>query len=62
MFGCYPDDSVGRMKDIGKLRAAGQADLYAEEIKKVRGHVVEFPLEFLNEESLTNFTPDAISI
>lgn len=44
IFGCYPDDNIVRMKDIQKLREQANIELYHQQIKNIKGHVVEFPL------------------
>ncbi|XP_068212303.1 phospholipase D1 isoform X2 [Palaemon carinicauda] len=57
VFSCYPSDSAKTFEDVNRLRSAvSMADINpAEALKKlkdVKGHLVEFPLKFLEDEVL----------
>ena len=61
MFYCYPDDEMKTFKDVLKMKKVKELDdkdmkalkdLYQKEKNNIKGHVVEFPLHFLEEEVL----------
>ncbi|XP_064083697.1 phospholipase D1-like isoform X4 [Macrobrachium nipponense] len=57
VFSCYPCDSAKTFEDVNRLRnSASMADLNPSEalrkLKDVKGHLVEFPLRFLEYEVL----------
>ena len=58
---CYPDDEMRNFKDVLKMKKPQELgdkelkdfrDLYQNEKGNIKGHVVEFPLHFLEEEIL----------
>ena len=61
MFVCYPDDEYKTIQDVknGVKIIPNQGkeleefkEKYEEEIKNIKGHIVEFPLHFLENEKL----------
>ena len=61
LFGCYPDDEYKTIQDVKKgvkaIPNEGKEleefkEKYEEEKKKIDGHIVEFPLHFLENEQL----------
>ena len=58
IFNCYPDDKFAYFKDIPRGKDCSQEDLvkliekYNLNHNKIKGHIVEFPLEFLSKEIL----------
>ena len=61
LFYCYPDDEMKTFKDVLKMKKVKELDdkdmkelkdLYQKEKNNIKGHVVEFPLHFLEEEVL----------
>ena len=58
---CYPDDEMKTFKDVLKMKNPKEfgdkemkdfRELYQNEKGNIKGHVVEFPLHFLEEEVL----------
>ena len=58
---CYPDDEMRTFKDVLKMKKPKELgdkelkdfrELYQKEKENIKGHVVEFPLHFLEEEVL----------
>ena len=72
LFGCYPDDNYKKFNDIKKKRQFKDdeelkqfKELYENKKKEIIGHIVQFPLHFLENEdlyipffSLENLTPE----
>ena len=58
VFNCYPDDKFAYFKDIPNRKDYNEQDLgkmiekYNLNKDKIKGHIVEFPLEFLSKEIL----------
>lgn len=59
LFGCYPDDTYTNFKKLKeRKRFTKPAEIeqlkidYGNKHKDIKGHIVEFPLDFLHEESL----------
>ena len=61
LFYCYPDDEMKTFKEVLKMKKVNELDdksmkelkdLYQKEKNNIKGHVVEFPLHFLEEEVL----------
>lgn len=52
MFRCYPDDNISKIKDVENFMKQAQPELYPQLQQNVKGHIVEFPLEFLSSENL----------
>ena len=59
IFGCYPDDCYTKfnlIKDMNDIKNKAQEEYlkknYEENKNKIKGHIVEFPLHFLEEEEL----------
>ena len=58
LWGCYPDDEYKSFKDLPKKSEKSKEDLeqlrnnYLKEKNGIIGHVVEFPLHFLEKEKL----------
>ena len=58
---CYPDDEMRNFKDVKKMKKPNEfgekelkdfRELYQKEKENIQGHVVEFPLHFLEDEVL----------
>ena len=58
---CYPDDEMKTFEDVKKMKNIKEfgenemkefKELYQKEKENIQGHVVEFPLHFLEEEVL----------
>ena len=52
MFACYPDDTITRLDQIKPFQENKQLHKYDELSKKIQGHIVEFPAQFLIDEDL----------
>ncbi|KAK7063196.1 Phospholipase D, partial [Halocaridina rubra] len=57
VFSCYPCDSAKTFEDVNRLRnKSSLADIDPSEahrrLKNIKGHLVQFPLEFLCDEML----------
>ena len=59
VFGCYPDDNYKTFKELKERKKFDKMEeieelreKYEKEIKGIVGHVVEFPLHFLENENL----------
>lgn len=52
MFGCYPDDNIRHFEEIAVFKGKANPNLYNQLIPSLRGHVVDFPLYFLERENL----------
>ena len=56
IWGCYPDDQYLTFKDLKKHKPLSKEELnetYMKEKDGIIGHVVEFPLHFLEKENLS---------
>lgn len=57
IFYCYPDNEIGQTEDIRGFMERKPEDqkvlkeIYEKRIKEIRGNVVEYPLNFLSQES-----------
>jgi phospholipase D1/2 len=49
VFGCIPDDTVTCGQEISKLADQGNINLYHERRNTLKGHAVEFPLDFMKD-------------
>ena len=58
---CYPDDTMTKFEHIKKMKKIGELNeneikefkkLYLKEKGNIKGHIVEFPLHFLEDEAL----------
>ena len=74
LFYCYPDDNMKTFDEVLKMKIPNKLEekelnelkeLYQKEKNNIKGHVVEFPLHFLEEEvlgipffSLENWIPE----
>ena len=74
LFYCYPDDNMKTFDEVLKMKRPNKLEdkelnelkeLYQKEKNNIKGHVVEFPLHFLEEEvlgipffSLENWIPE----
>lgn len=47
IFGCYPDDEMVTRKKITEVREESDIRLYDSLKHQIKGHIVEFPLNFL---------------
>jgi phospholipase D1/2 len=47
VFGCYPDDEIKCLDQIKLFKKSVNKEEYDREIAKIQGHVVCFPLRFL---------------
>lgn len=59
LFNCFPDDLIPNFKDIPPSKTSySEREIewlnkkYSEKAKEIRGHIVEFPLNFLQNEIL----------
>ena len=61
IFYCYPDDNMKTFNEVKKMKIPEQLKngeleefkkLYNEEKDNIKGHIVEFPLHFLEREAL----------
>jgi len=52
VFRCLPDDAVTKLEHFPEFQAKRNLNAYDEEIQKIQGHAVEFPKEFLKEQTL----------
>mmetsp|Transcript_2054 Transcript_2054/g.4697 ORF Transcript_2054/g.4697 Transcript_2054/m.4697 type:complete len:1014 (-) Transcript_2054:733-3774(-) len=52
VFRCYPDDTIKTLLDLNSTDDSPVIDNYALLRDTVRGHLVDFPLEFLENEDL----------
>ena len=55
LWGCYPDDQYKSFQDLRNYKPLSKEELlegYKNEKGNIKGHVVEFPLHFLEEENL----------
>lgn len=52
MFSCYPDDSVHTFNELKDFKKKKNLNLYEQMKYKLKGHAVEFPLNFLLKEYL----------
>ena len=52
IFRCYPDDEIRNLAEVKDFMMKSRKDLYDSKKKKIKGHIVEFPLEFLKDENL----------
>lgn len=53
VFACYPDDKITQLKGIKDLKLKRDLSAYEDLGVKIKGHIVEFPLNFLADEVLT---------
>lgn len=53
VFGCYPDDTMRRFGQIEEVFGRRRVETYGVRKEEIKGHVVELPLKFLEEENLT---------
>jgi len=53
VFACYPDDNIKRLNEIKEFKKLAKLEHYDSLSDKIRGHVVQFPLDFLANENLT---------
>lgn len=52
IFRCYPDDEISRISDIKDFMNMHRLEEYESMHTDISGHLVDFPLLFLNEENL----------
>jgi len=52
VFGCYPDDTIQYYSQVKELKNNAHLDEYEQRKGSVRGHLVEYPLNFLAKETL----------
>jgi len=55
LWGCYPDDEYKNFKDIKNRKPLSKEELlaaYNQQKSEIKGHAVEFPLHFLENENL----------
>lgn len=52
VFGCYPDNNMRTYDDIQLVKSQSNTALYDKLIHGLHGHVVEFPIYFLESEDL----------
>lgn len=52
VFSCYPDDSVHTFNELNDFKKKKNLELYEQMKYKLKGHAVEFPLNFLLKENL----------
>jgi phospholipase D1/2 len=53
VFGCYPDDEMKTIQDVKDMIIdEPDREVYLAQTKHIKGHVVDFPLRFLEKENL----------
>jgi len=52
IFACYPDDHIKKLKDVDVFSRQLDMSKYDSLSKKITGHIVWFPLKFLEDENL----------
>lgn len=54
VFGCYPDDEMRSFADVPEARDSAEQRIEESRVKlnEIKGHLVEFPLRFLENEDL----------
>ena len=52
IFRCYPDNNIKKMSEVKEFEMGARKEMYEERAGKIKGNLVEFPLEFLSEENL----------
>lgn len=52
VFGCIPDDTVTCGQEINKLASSSSIQKYKEGRSSLKGHAVDFPLQFMKDEDL----------
>lgn len=52
MFRCYPDDGIHTLPDVKTFMEGARIDKYDKYHSKIKGNIVEFPLNFLKDEDL----------
>ena len=52
IFRCYPDDRITNLSMIKEYSQMADLSLYEKYSKRIKGHIVQFPLNFLCEEDL----------
>lgn len=52
MFRCYPDDEIKHTDDIQEFEEKKNIEKYELLKDEIRGHVVDFPIKFLERQSL----------
>mmetsp|Transcript_12630 Transcript_12630/g.12712 ORF Transcript_12630/g.12712 Transcript_12630/m.12712 type:complete len:224 (-) Transcript_12630:32-703(-) len=62
VFRCYPDDEISLLPRIQNFNQQREINAYSELSRTVKGHLVQFPLEFLSEEKLkkTDYLPNIV--
>ena len=52
VFRCYPDDQMRSIKARTQFESEARPELYDSVKDEIKGHLVEFPLDFLADEDL----------
>lgn len=52
VFGCIPDDEIRKPINISELESKANIKLFDQYRGMIKGHAVEFPLYFMEEENL----------
>ena len=50
IFGCYPDDNMTKKKQIEEEKSKSRINMYEQLSPSIKGHIVEFPLNFLEKQ------------
>lgn len=53
VFACYPDDQITQLKEIKDFKLKRNLNTYEDLGEKIKGHIVQFPVNFLADEVLT---------
>ena len=52
MFRCYPDDEIKHTDEIQSFEEKKKEEKYHDLKDEIKGHVVDFPIRFLERQSL----------
>ena len=52
VFACYPDDNILSISELEKFRKGKDLNKYEFLSNQIKGHAVQFPLNFLKNENL----------
>jgi phospholipase D1/2 len=54
VFGCYPDNTMRRLKHLKEIKENSVIEKYEDLIKEVHGNATEYPYNFLVDEPIAN--------
>lgn len=53
VFGCIPDNNAIKFSDVARIEKEARPELYHKLIRDLKGHYVEWPIDFLKNEDLS---------